>query len=241
MKQRLIDFVKICLYCSLLTITVACSKKEDLVTPSPTPTPTDNFILYTGEMALMKGNIIGYDFDAQAGKDNWRSYSTGEVISINGVKLPYVTYKTSMIKPFFDPKDISKTIRLYAVNMNFVGIDTTTHTFEYIKQLYPRGKKMPFKIGDYSTKEGMSMDFADWDYVTNIVKSGSSGFGDQTGSTWEVLDSQEVPVNEYAKRYKVTNSLQITFLINCKLYGEKGYLGDVKNLKIQVVLNYRKM
>jgi hypothetical protein len=55
------------------------------------------------------------------------------------------------------------------------------------------------------------------------------------------LDSQEVPVNEYAKRYKVTNSLQITFLINCKLYGEKGYLGDVKNLKIQVVLNYKKI
>ncbi|MFY7786438.1 MAG: hypothetical protein ACOVQA_01075 [Thermoflexibacteraceae bacterium] len=225
----------------LLVLFVACKQQESIVNPTPTPTPTDNFIPYTGEVASMQGNIIGYEFDVKAAKDDWRSYSTGQVTSINGVKLPYVSYKTSMIKPFFDPKDIGKTIRMYAVNIHFVGIDTATHTFEYIKQLYQRGKKMPFKVGDYSTKEGMSIDFADWDYVTSIVKSGSSGFGDQTGSTWEILDSQEVPVNEYAKRYKVTNSLQITFLINCKLYGEKGYLGDVKNLKIQVVLNYRKI
>jgi len=237
----LIDFVKICLYCSLLTITVACSKKEDLVTPSPTPTPTDNFMPYRGEVASMQGNIIGYNFDVQAPNDNWQSFSTASNVIINGIMAPYVVYQTTLNKPFYDPKNVGKPIRMYAVNINFVGIDTTTHTFEYIKQLYQKGKKMPFKEGRSVMKEGMSIDFLDWDYVNKIVVGGSSGNGDQTGSTWEILDCQEVPVNEYAKRYKVTNSLRITSLINCKLYGDKGYAGDVKNLKIQVVLNYRKM
>ncbi|MFY7786437.1 MAG: hypothetical protein ACOVQA_01070 [Thermoflexibacteraceae bacterium] len=228
------------IYVLIVLLFVACSKEETVV-PQPTPTPTDNFIPYTGEVASMQGNIIGYNFDVKAPNDSWQSYSMGEIISINDVRLPYFVYRTSLNKPFYDPKNVGNPIRMYAVNINFVGIDTTTHTFEYIKQLYQRGKKMPFKVGYYTAKEGMSIDFLDWDYVSKVVVGGSSSFGDQTGSTWEILDCEEIPVNEYAKRRKITNSLRITSLINCKLYGDKGYAGEVKNLKIQVVLNYRKM
>jgi hypothetical protein len=56
------------------------------------------------------------------------------------------------------------------------------------------------------------------------------------------LDSQEVPLTDNAKQAEMTNALAITSLINCKLYGNKGeFVGDVKNLKIQIVLNYKKI
>lgn len=228
----------------LAAFAVSCSNQETLTPVVKEPIPVNTNIEYKGEMNYAKGTIMGINLDAQAGKDNWTAQAFAEDIAVNRTPLPHIVYLTYFMKPFFSPTDPTETIRAYSISIIFEGVDRGEQSFELIKQKYKRGAKMTFKQGSHRTKEGVGISFIDWNHVTNVVGGGASYItGDQTGSTWEILDSQEVPLSQQAKNNNITNALAITSLINCKLYyGDKSqYVGDVKNLKIQVVLNYKKI
>jgi hypothetical protein len=221
-------------------IFVACTK-QDVVSPQKEPIPVNTNPEYIGNMGYVQGQILDYNFNITTGIDKWISNSVLQVIAINGVKLPYLAPLSSIQRAITDEQ--GEPIQAYHFTFNFEGLPYG-ESFEFLKKQYAKGKKMSFKKDDSYAQDGLALRFSDMHFKNGnmLGKSGSSVFGDQTGSTWEILDSQEVPLSQQARQAQMTNALAITSLINCKLYNNKGEIvGNVKNLKIQVVLNYRKI
>jgi hypothetical protein len=221
-------------------IFIACAK-QDAVTPQKEPIPVNTNPEYIGDMGYVQGQILDYNFNITTGVDKWLSGSWLAVISKNNIKLPYAVPINSVQRHEHDNN--GEPTHSYTFNFKFNGLPIG-ESFEYLKQQYPKGKKMSFKKDDSYAEHGVALDFFDMYFKNGNMfgKSGSTIFGDQTGSTWEILDSQEVPLSQQARQAQMTNALAITSLINCKLYSHNGeVVGNVKNLKIQVVLNYKKI
>ncbi|MFY7786798.1 MAG: hypothetical protein ACOVQA_02885 [Thermoflexibacteraceae bacterium] len=219
---------------------VACAK-QDVVTPQKEPIPVNTNPEYIGNMGYVQGQILDYNFNITTGIDRWWSSSLLEIITRNNIRLPYLIPRSSITRAINDSNGDPS--QIYSFNCNFEGLPYG-ESFDFLKKQYPKGKKMSFKKTDFYAQDGVALEFFDMSLKNGnmLGKSGSSIFGDQTGSTWEILDSQEVPLSQQARQAQMTNALAITSLINCKLYNNKGeVVGNVKNLKIQVVLNYKKI
>jgi hypothetical protein len=238
-------FVILC----FLMFAIAC-KQETAILKEPN-TPKEPIAVnpnpdYKGNVGSVQGNIMGNNLNAVMGADGWRGQSYPMRVlqrdaQGNQSVLPYLYYYADMTQFIKNPANVFDIVQTRTINIYFEGIAYEDQSFEFLKQKYVRGKKFPFKPKSSDDKEGLYIDWIDWDIPSNTTKSGSSGFGDQTGSTWEILDSQEVPVSENAKQAKMTNALAITSLINCKLYRSTGLQGEIKNLKIQMIMNYRRI
>jgi hypothetical protein len=223
----------------VLLVVVGCNKEENTLVPEPIAVNKDP--KYTAEVAYIQGMLLGNAIDLQTGKEHCWASGYVEPILRNGIPLPHIVYKANILKPFYITTDRYINVRTISVNIYFEGVDREKQSFELIKKKYVRGAKMSFKQGENLSRDGVSIEYGDWDEIAKTVKGGASNMGSQVGSTWEILDSQEVPVSANAKRNNITNALAITSLVSCKLYDFNGYVGEVKNLKIQVVLNYRKI
>lgn len=197
---------------------------------------------YKGEKATIQGSIMGSDVDIMAGRDQWLSQSIIEQFMFTnrngGEPLSYLIPMTNLNKNIYENNDVNKSVGYQIISIYFEGINYDNQSFELLKKTYSKGQKMVFKTLSPRNKEGLFLAYNY--YKNNVMIEGYSGFGDQTGSTWEILDSQEVPLSENAKQAKMTNALQITFLVNCNLYDhDKLLVGEVRNLKLQVILNHR--